>query len=272
MMTCKGQMVKINENQEVIARIRMAINNYDKAHQFKDIDEEEVLNDDELQKSDADQRHWSLGAPEKMTTAKNLEQRFQQMSIMSNSPIFKQFDFELKSFLRKHTSADCVRMDESLRVRLFYGCLSEQLIMSIQVQTFKCLHLRYQSLKNWKGARDILRCNPKFHGEERYDCALINMNSGRESFTCARLKVLLRCTLSSGEEHDIAIVRTFKYSSWHPNTSIEGRHILEAREPQFVMLKYMIRGAHIIPIFSTRAGRFVLNDLIDSDMFLRAGN
>ena len=144
--------------------------------------------------------------------------------------------------------------------------------MSIQVQTFKCLHLRYQSLENWTTARDILRCNPKFHGEERYDCTLINMNSGRESFTCARLQVLFRCILSSGEEHDIAIVRTFKYSSWRPNTPIEGCYILEAQEPQFVMLKYMIRGAHIIPIFSTRAGRFVLNDLIDGDMFLRAGN
>jgi hypothetical protein len=82
-------MAKINENQEVITHICMSIDNYDKAHQFKDIDEEEVLNDDELQKSDVDQRHWSLGAPEKITTAKNLEQCFQQMSIMLNSPIFK---------------------------------------------------------------------------------------------------------------------------------------------------------------------------------------
>jgi hypothetical protein len=82
-------------------------------------------------------------------------------------------------------------MDESLRVCLFYGRLSEQLMMSIQVQTFKCLHLQYQSLENWTGARDILRCNPKFHGEEHYDCTLINMNSGRESFMFARLQVLL---------------------------------------------------------------------------------
>ena len=99
------------------------------------------------------------------------------------------------------------------------------------------------------------------------------MDSGRTSFTCARLQLLLRCTLSSGEEHDIAVVRMFKYSSWQPNTVIEGCHVLEeANEPQFVMLKYMVRGAHIIPIFSTKAGRFVLNDLIDGDMFLRAGN
>jgi hypothetical protein len=99
------------------------------------------------------------------------------------------------------------------------------------------------------------------------------MASRRSNFTCARLQLLLRCFIPSGAEHDIAVVRIFKYSSWQPKTSIEGCHILEeAEEPRFVMLKYMIRGAHIIPIFSTKAGRFVLNDLIDGDMFLRAGN
>jgi hypothetical protein len=38
----------INGNQEVITHIHMAINNYDKAYKFKDIKEEEMLNDDEL--------------------------------------------------------------------------------------------------------------------------------------------------------------------------------------------------------------------------------
>lgn len=28
----------------------------------------------------------------------------------------------------------------------------------------------------------------------------------------------------------------------------------------------------MIPVFETKGGRFMLNDLIDSDMFLRAGN
>lgn len=99
------------------------------------------------------------------------------------------------------------------------------------------------------------------------------MQSGRSDFTCARLRVLLRCTLPSGDEQDIAVVHLFKHSTWRPRTPIEGCSVLdEAREPRFVMLKYMLRGAHIIPIFSTKAGRFVLNDLVDGDMFLRAGN
>jgi hypothetical protein len=65
----------------------------------------------------------------------------------------------------------------------------------------------------------------------------------------------------------------FKLSSWKPRTQIEGCNILEeAKNLEFVMVRYLIRGAHMIPIFETKAGRFILNDLIDCDMFLRTGN
>lgn len=143
----------------------------------------------------------------------------------------------------------------------------------MKVRTFRCLYLRYQSLEDWTGARDILRCNPNFHHAERYDCTLINMKSGPNDFTCARLQLLVRCTLPRGDEYDIAVVHLFKHSKWRASTQIEGCNVLEeAQEPQFVMLKYMIRGAHMIPIFCTKEGRFILNDLVDGDMFLRTGN
>lgn len=99
------------------------------------------------------------------------------------------------------------------------------------------------------------------------------MASSYADFTCACLKVLFCCRLPSGEKHDIAIVHLFKSSSWKPKTNIDGCQVLEeVNEPQFVMLKYLIRGAHMIPVFDTKDGRFMLNDLIDSDMFLHAGN
>jgi hypothetical protein len=71
----------------------------------------------------------------------------------------------------------------------------------------------------------------------------------------------------------MAVVHLFKQSSWKSKTNIAGCHVIEeVNEPRFVMLRYLIRGAHMIPVFDTKAGRFMLNDLIDSDMFLRAGN
>jgi hypothetical protein len=121
--------------------------------------------------------------------------------------------------------------------------------------------------------RNILRCNPKFHREECYDCVVINMDSDGDGLPCARLQDLLHCTLPSGDEHDVAVIRMFKDSTWRPNTLIARCPIqAEANEPRFVMLKYLIRGAHMIPIFSTKKGQFILNDLVDADMFLRTGN
>jgi hypothetical protein len=53
----------------------------------------------------------------------------------------------------------------------------------------------------------------------------------------------------------------FKRGAWRPNTSIAGSPVLEeANKPRFVMLKYLIRGAHLIPIFCTKEGQFFLND------------
>lgn len=99
------------------------------------------------------------------------------------------------------------------------------------------------------------------------------MDSGNRDFTCGRLLTLLRCTLPSGDQHDIAVVRLFKPCNWKPNTSIENCDVLaEERNPRFVMMKYLVRGAHIVPIFSAKEARFVLNDLVDGDIFLRAGN
>ena len=72
------QMAKIDENQEVIACICMAIDNYDRACQLEDAKEEEIPDSEELHKSDAGKCHWILGVPGKITTAKNLEQDFQQ--------------------------------------------------------------------------------------------------------------------------------------------------------------------------------------------------
>lgn len=43
---------------------------------------------------------------------------------------------------------------------------------------------------------------------------------------------------------------------------------------EFVMVKYLLRGMHMIEAFTgnTKERREFLNDTIDADMFLRAGN
>jgi hypothetical protein len=108
-----SQMAQIDENQEVIASIRMAVDNYDKTRQLKDADDKKIPDEDEHARSDTKKHHWSVGAPEHSTTAKSLKQEFQHKP----SRFFQQFDTKLKSFLRKHISADCIDMHEPLKVQ-----------------------------------------------------------------------------------------------------------------------------------------------------------
>lgn len=111
-------MAKIDENQEVIAQIRMAVDNYDDAQRLKEFGDVE----DELHGPgpDSDMTFssgigWKLGAPEYATTSKIL-----QDDIFKNktSRFFQSFDSKLKSFLREHVSANCIDMHTSLMVCL----------------------------------------------------------------------------------------------------------------------------------------------------------
>lgn len=106
------QMARIDENQEVIARIRMLLDNYDKTQRSDDADNEELPDEEERHKTNIAQRHWSLGAPEQVTTARALQQSFQH----EQNSFYQQFEGKLKSFLRKNVSDDCIGKDEPLKV------------------------------------------------------------------------------------------------------------------------------------------------------------
>ncbi|KAK6996173.1 hypothetical protein R3P38DRAFT_2566120, partial [Favolaschia claudopus] len=71
----------------------------------------------------------------------------------------------------------------------------------VQVRRFKCAHITYQSREDWRGARDIIRCSPLFHSEQRYDSVIVNRTEPGLHF--ARAYALLRCTLPSGRKVDL---------------------------------------------------------------------
>lgn len=105
-------MAKINENQEVVARIRMAINEYDEIsrhHIVKDASPDEVPEPAE----EMQQRHWKLGTPDLMTTAKIFEK---EVSGGRSQSVYRTFEAKLKSFLRENVSPDCIGVNEDLKV------------------------------------------------------------------------------------------------------------------------------------------------------------
>ncbi|KAF8585398.1 hypothetical protein K439DRAFT_1615941 [Ramaria rubella] len=198
------QMVRIDENQEAMARIRTAIDLHDKWLQQASA-AENATNDGELPpEPEHSDQHWALGARQKKVYAH-------------------------------------------------------------QITPYQCIYLNYRSLEDWTVKQDILRCNPCFHGRERYDCVVINT----EPMTFGRLQYVFSCEDSSGKQSDLALIRILHPSAWIPATKWEGCTVVEEKNYRFVMLKYLLRGCHMIPTFEKKVGRYYLNDLVDGDAFLR---
>ncbi|KAJ7797350.1 hypothetical protein B0H14DRAFT_3093169 [Mycena olivaceomarginata] len=224
------QMSRFDETQEAIARIRMTIDNYDKSQHEAEEKDEEL---DETPVDPQDTAHWAFGAP--------------VPGHLINSRALEELnDTIMVGFFLLHEFA-----------QIFIKCQ--------QMRNFKCVHISYQSLEDWRGARDILRCNPSFHHNVRYDYLLTRLH-------CTRLRALLRCTLPSGRQIDIALVRMSQTSRWKPRILWAGCQIRdEAKEFSFLSMEHVIRGALLAPVSgaSNEPTHFLI-DTVDADMFLRA--
>ncbi|KAJ6461166.1 hypothetical protein C8R47DRAFT_993682 [Mycena vitilis] len=237
-------MNRIDETQESIAGIRMAIDKYDQQRAADELEDEAEL-DETPKTSRINSASWRFGAPGRLYSSATIGEY-----LNSNGLRVQGFDLMLRDFFK---------ITESARN------LTPQ-----QIRPFKCLHVNYQSLENWRGCRDILRCNRSFHGHARFDTVLFNSDSPHMAF--ARLYALLRCTLQSGRQFDVAVVHTFRQSKWKPKTKWAGCQVREEeRQYSFLLMDYVIRGALLTPVNqSGQENTYFLVDTVDADMFLRA--
>ncbi|KAF8798517.1 hypothetical protein BYT27DRAFT_7122716 [Phlegmacium glaucopus] len=245
MKGAEHQMCIIDEKQEAIARIRMAIDNNIKAHlnleSMEDMTESDVALDLESESS----KTWRLGSPEgKKMNVRAMAVNFQYRSL----------DERLRDFIA------CNMPEEAVQMRLEDD---------VYVQRYKCVVLKYQSVEDWTEGTDIMRCNPKFHGRRRYDCVIIH-NDARK-LSVARLCDLFRCWLPSGKIIDLSLVRCFSCSKWKPRTMWDGCRVLdEESDTILVQMDYLLRGALVCPV-SERAKEksHYFIDSVDPDIFLR---
>jgi hypothetical protein len=140
----------------------------------------------------------------------------------------------------------------------------------MKIAVYKTLRIRYQSMEDFRECEDLLRCNESFHGHRRFDSAIINATD----FQYARFELLFRCHTPSGTAHDLALVRTFRRSSWKPRTVWAGCTVLEAGQATLVSLEYLTRGALVVDtdLENLQGKHYYLDDVVDNDMFLRLGN
>lgn len=112
-----SQMGRIDENQEVVAQIRSAIEAYDKSRLPDDvIEEDEIPDSEENNRAHRESRSWRLGAASQPTTGKWLERDFVRIGMSSS--FYKNFDAHLKEFLIANTPCSSVAVDSTVKVSL----------------------------------------------------------------------------------------------------------------------------------------------------------
>ncbi|KAJ7686915.1 hypothetical protein B0H17DRAFT_984801 [Mycena rosella] len=235
-----SQMNRINETQEAIARIRMAIDQHDQQCEEGDVDSTPKF-------SRVTSASWRFGAAGRIVNSNAFGVLKPAGCTVQN------FNLMLRDFIAEHFPDDRVSYEQR-----------------IQIQPFKCAHLTYQSFEDWRGLEDIVRCNPSFHGSERYDSVLFNSDSPGMSF--ARISALLRCTLESKRQFDVALVHEFRQNKWKPRTAWAGCQVHEeAKEYSLLLMDYVIRGALLTraPVVGKGNLHFLV-DTVDPDTFLRA--
>ncbi|KAJ7358239.1 hypothetical protein DFH08DRAFT_802080 [Mycena albidolilacea] len=145
------------------------------------------------------------------------------MSRVAGGEAFNGFDTALCAFLAIHHPERVIASEDT-----------------VMVQSFRAVQIEFQPTVNWSLQRDILRCNPKFHGRPRYDCFLYNTESELLSF--AFLIGLLCCTIPGGPKFDLVFVCHFKNSKWKPRIFWRGcRVVEECRRPEFLPLEHVAR-------------------------------
>ncbi|KAJ7430606.1 hypothetical protein B0H11DRAFT_1942758 [Mycena galericulata] len=186
------QMSIMDENEETMARIQMAVDEWLKSQEENE--KESVLGPSNSASSAPS--HWKLGSADPRVTTVRIEAHNQ------HNPSFRAFN----SMLRESGYTGIFDL-------VFLGL---KLRRGLQIEPCKVLYVDYQSKVDWKPARDILRCNPCFHTRSRYDSIIYEAQD--DDAAMGQLELVFRCHLPKKITLDLALIRPYRESTWVPRT------------------------------------------------------
>ncbi|KAJ7115714.1 hypothetical protein C8R44DRAFT_709074 [Mycena epipterygia] len=227
-----------DEREEAMARIKMAIDEWRQSQTDTDLEESELAT---IPGTSASSGHWKLGSPAPLVSVHRLEAE------RTNDPVFRDFNMRLREYIAHYHPTS-------------------------QIQQCKVIYVEYQSRVDWRSARDILRCNPHFHGAPRFDSVIYE--DGDDSVAIGQFHFLFRCQLPGGATLDLAMVQPYGRTLWQPNTRTDCpiRLKLPLKNCHFISLEHIVRGVLLAPIFGGKDGMHYIVDCVDEDMYLRINN
>ena len=140
----------------------------------------------------------------------------------------------------------------------------------IQINEYMLIKVGYESIVNWEIRTDYLRCNPKFHGNPRYDFVIVDLPRGR---AFARLVCIFVCRVGR-HDYRLALIQALDKSTRQPTKAIDKElsifrwHIRARSRCEVVPLDSIVRGAVLLEDNKNSGDYFVI-DTLDGDMFLR---
>ncbi|KAJ7831709.1 hypothetical protein B0H14DRAFT_2365040, partial [Mycena olivaceomarginata] len=132
------------------------------------------------------------------------------------------------------------------------------------------LYVEFQSKVDWNSRRDILRCNPKFHGPPQYNSVIYKAQD--DDLAMGQLELVFRCHLPHKVYLDLALIHLYHKSSWVPRTRTDCLIREWSPDSLFISMEHVTRGTLLCPIFGAPVEVFYMMDCIDADMFLCVNN
>ena len=135
------------------------------------------------------------------------------------------------------------------------------------------MRVNYESVVNWRLATDLLRINPLFHGQPRYDCAIVKVKE--DEYIFARLLHTFECIIRD-KTYYMALTLPMDLPPDHRfrvrNKDLHFIHI-RARprsSSTFISVESIVQGALMVKDFhSEYEDEYIVFDVVDSDMWQR---
>ena len=125
--------------------------------------------------------------------------------------------------------------------------------------------IHYVSLEDHTDKTDIIRVTADWRGDGyRYDFVLINLD--HHTLSCAQVHLLLYIETPAGTLQ-LALLRILK--SLSRNASTRFIHASESTDYRFVTTQCFVRSAFVHLPAPPSYTRYIVNDLIDPDVYLR---
>ncbi|KAG1765483.1 hypothetical protein EV702DRAFT_981531 [Suillus placidus] len=140
------------------------------------------------------------------------------------------------------------------------------------IHEHRYLKVNYENTVDWRQSTDHLRCNLSFHGQSRFDCALIQLTAERTIFV--RLILMFKCDIPDIGAFQFALVQPYTAGIVGGTRRIDRdlRLIRVKSVPRvdsiIIPLKSFIRGALLFPD-PEHHDEYLVVEHVDSDMFLR---